>query len=71
MRPSSMKRGYITSHSDGSKSVTESKPPWGGASTELISIPDFFVLLDFLHGVLSSLGFCHRDFHCRVDEPIA
>jgi hypothetical protein len=50
------------SHSDGSKSTVESGLPRGRASTELISIIDFFVLLDFLHVALSSSGFCRRDF---------
>jgi hypothetical protein len=39
-RPSSMKCGYIISHSDGSKSTTDSRPPRGGASTEPSSNTD-------------------------------
>jgi hypothetical protein len=45
MRPSSTKCRYIISHSDGSKLAVESGLPHGGASTELLSITDFFVFL--------------------------
>jgi hypothetical protein len=57
-----MKRAYIISHSDGSKLAAENRPPCGGASAELLSIADFFVFLDFLHGALSPSGFYDRDF---------
>jgi hypothetical protein len=78
MRPSSMKHGYIISHSNGSKSATKSRPPHGGASVEVSSITDFFVFFNFLCGALSLSGFCHRDLRggvvaerqCRVDELI-
>jgi hypothetical protein len=60
-RASSTKCGYIISHLDGSKTAVESGPLWGGATMKLSLITDFFILLDFLCGALSSSGLHHRD----------
>jgi hypothetical protein len=63
-RPSSTKRGYMISHSDLSKSATESDPPRsvGVARARLASI---LVFQDFLREALVNAVVCHRGF---IDE---
>jgi hypothetical protein len=65
-RPSSTKHEYIISHSDWSKSATESRPPCSKGAVEAYSPVALFVLLDFLCGASTSSGFSGRDLCDRA-----